>query len=119
MIRVQAHQAINQATINQSNKLDHVSPYAAPGWAGHPLDLHQSRCSEASSGPECRTVSSPNQTVSSPHCYIGTTLFDGVARSGQVLLLLPSATHLSRALSMKVAEDLDLLKGSRQGEARL
>jgi hypothetical protein len=64
MIRMQAHQTINQATINQSNRLDHVSPYAAPGWAGHPLDLHQSRCSEASSEPECRTVSSPNQTVS-------------------------------------------------------
>ena len=64
MIKVQAHQTINQATINQSNRLDHISPYAAPGWAGPSLDLHQSRCSEASSEPECRSVSSPNQTVS-------------------------------------------------------
>ena len=64
MIKHKRIKAIYQATINQSNKIDHISPYAAPGWAGHPLDLHQSRCSEASSEPECRTVSSPSQTVS-------------------------------------------------------
>ena len=56
--------SINQATINQSNKLDHVSPYAAPGWASHPVDLYQSRCLGASSEPECRSVSSPSQPVS-------------------------------------------------------
>ena len=63
MIKTRTYQIINQATINQSIR-KHNSPYAAPGWAGHPFDLHQSRCSGASSEPECRSVSSPSQPVS-------------------------------------------------------
>ena len=100
MINKHAHQIVNQATIKAVQE-KHSSPYAAPGWAGHPFDLHQSRCSGASSEPECRSVSSPSQTVSSPHRYIGTTLFEMTARAYQrVFLLLPGTTCGGAALSM-------------------